>query len=150
MNIALDYDGTITADIDAWKSFCQLFRSRGHKVYIVTMRYPQEVDATVIYMQQWVDDVIFTSRKAKQPFIQQYYPQVTFDVWIDDHPKAILYDAEIAFGNSTPLGVVADSSGNLANITITGVDKITFEDVNELEQEALGLNISMDNVATEN
>lgn len=42
MNIALDYDGTYTADPDMWLRFVEEAQAAGHKVFIVTMRYESE------------------------------------------------------------------------------------------------------------
>lgn len=40
MNIALDYDGTITPDPELWKFFIARALDLGHKIDIVTMRFP--------------------------------------------------------------------------------------------------------------
>ena len=41
MKIALDYDGTITADKDFFKDLILLARKYGHKTTIVTMRHAE-------------------------------------------------------------------------------------------------------------
>lgn len=42
LDMGLDFDGTLTADPVGWGIFVKLMRARGHKVHIVTMRYPSE------------------------------------------------------------------------------------------------------------
>lgn len=42
MNIALDYDGTFTAAPNVFIELVKNMQTAGHKVYIVTMRYPSE------------------------------------------------------------------------------------------------------------
>lgn len=83
MKIALDYDGTFTRDPALWKIFIASAQSRGHEVYIVTMRYPTEPLA-----HETSCPVFFTSRNAKLKHMQELGH--TIDVWIDDMPHLIL------------------------------------------------------------
>lgn len=79
MRIALDYDGTYTADPKLWDSFIDCAHRRGHTVTCVTMRYPTEsieINCPVVY----------TSRKAKASAF-------TADVWIDDKPHWLFQDS---------------------------------------------------------
>lgn len=82
---ALDYDGTYTRDPELWDSWIKLATSRGHLVLCVTMRYQEE---TI----EMPCEVIYTSRKAKQPFMiaRGFRPP---DVWIDNEPKWLLEDS---------------------------------------------------------
>jgi hypothetical protein len=76
MNIALDWDGTYTADPELWDAFVQLAASRGHTVTLVTLRDPllEQVSTKL--------PVVYCSRTAKRKhFIA--------DVWIDDMPRWI-------------------------------------------------------------
>lgn len=77
MRIALDYDGTYTADPCLWDSFIERCRDR-HDVWIVTMRYPYEAINMNI-------PVIYTSRKPKIAYCEGN--GIYFDVWIDDQPE---------------------------------------------------------------
>jgi hypothetical protein len=77
MLIALDYDGTYTADLLLWDEFIVMANGRGHKVVIATMRYshePIEVGCPVIY----------TERQAKLPYLNAL--GIKPDIWIDDNP----------------------------------------------------------------
>lgn len=80
MRIALDYDNTYTLDPAFWDDFIAAAQQRGHKVQIVSMRYPHEnIEAPPA-------PVVYTSRKAKSGV-------ASADVWIDDSPQWIYQDA---------------------------------------------------------
>jgi hypothetical protein len=80
MVIALDYDGTFTADPALWNDFIRLALCQGHEVKIVTMRYPHEtVEGAPV-------DVVYTSRKAKKAAFAA-------DIWIDDAPHWVYMDS---------------------------------------------------------
>jgi len=81
MLIALDYDGTYTADPDLWDSFIAKAQSNGHEVKIVTMRFPSEP------IENAPVEVIYTSRKAK-------YNAIPAQIWIDDTPQFLFQDAK--------------------------------------------------------
>ncbi len=87
MLIALDYDGTYTADPVLWEDFICIAKARGHEVVVATMRYPSESIALV-------DDtvrVVYTSRCAKRPALLELGLLVA--IWIDDNPHWINQDA---------------------------------------------------------
>jgi hypothetical protein len=95
LNIALDYDGTYTEDPELWDMFIRKAREKGHKVYIVTMRCettPGEYDEVKHYLDDKVDGMIFTNRKAKAKFcwIER---GMSFDIWIDDNPQWVVQNA---------------------------------------------------------
>lgn len=79
MMIALDYDGTYTADRPFWDSVVALARKHGHEVKMVTMRTPEQSIECVGM------DVIYTSKRAKAGVFKA-------DVWIDDKPYFIGMD----------------------------------------------------------
>ncbi len=112
---ALDYDNTAHRDIDGWVMFTKLMRSRGHSVFLVTMRYPEEVcgepgaNPKFVPMAPELLDAVCgvytTGRKAKRPHMEAHGIKVT--VWIDDEPRTITEDAESIWpGNVTPRGHV--------------------------------------------
>jgi hypothetical protein len=94
MTISLDFDRTFTKDPDLWIAFCDLARARGHKVICVTMRNekPHQADEVRAAIGPHVDDIVFTSYKAKIPHVGGL--GVKIDVWIDDDPHTILNDIE--------------------------------------------------------
>ena len=79
MLIALDYDGTYTADPELWDLFISAARQRGHEVKIVTMRFPSEP------IENAPCEVIYTSRKAK-------YGAIPAQIYIDDTPQFLFQD----------------------------------------------------------
>lgn len=104
MIIGLDFDGTVTEDEDIFKIIIKLLRCSGHKVYIVTMRYPSEC---VCIKQEWgslVDGIIPTSRLAKLPAVTA--AGIKIDVWMDDNPRAINESAADIWGTPSDEGTV--------------------------------------------
>lgn len=83
MLIAIDYDGTYTADPWLWNHFIEMAQHRGHRVVCVTMRYPTEI---IDGMTCGPIDIVYTSRKAKALAFKA-------DVWIDDSPQWLLQDS---------------------------------------------------------
>lgn len=94
MLIALDYDGTYTADPGLWHSFIAASRARGHRIFVVTMRFPSEGREIEQRLGRHVDRIIFTAREAKRRHVQRLGHDV--DVWIDNHPEYIDGDASPA------------------------------------------------------
>ncbi len=97
MLIALDYDGTYTADPEMWDAFVMNARLRGHTVYCITMRYADassEAEQVKESLEGKVDKIIFTNRQAKKPFMLKHFNQCP-DVWIDDMPEFITESAQM-------------------------------------------------------
>jgi hypothetical protein len=91
MNISLDYDDTYTRDKYLWRSFIVLAKASGHNVYCVTMRSPAEGNDVRNDLSALVNQIIFTSRKAKKEAC--YKLGIHIDVWIDDMPLFVIKDA---------------------------------------------------------
>ena len=89
MNISLDYDDTYTRDPEFWNSFVRGALQRGHKVYCITLRSPQQSHEVYESLAALigVDNCIFTSMNAKKKFA--WDKGVRIDVWIDDMPDVI-------------------------------------------------------------
>lgn len=86
MLICIDYDGTYTEDPELWNLLIRVAKERGHKVICATMRFEQgEGDEVKRYLENKVDRIYFTGRKAKLEFLRDNY-NVNPDVWIDDNP----------------------------------------------------------------
>lgn len=90
MIIALDYDGTYTADPDLWLAFIHKARNRGHQVMIVTMRHEHENEAVERQLADKVDRIIYTGRKGKSRYMR--FLGIAVDIWIDDQPGWIFED----------------------------------------------------------
>jgi hypothetical protein len=92
MNVSLDYDSTYTKDPVLWDGVVAAMRARGHKVYLVTMRYNgHEAEVVKRALDNKVDAMYFTGRKGKRTFM--YDQGIHIDVWIDDQPDFIIMDA---------------------------------------------------------
>lgn len=94
MNIAIDYDETYTCDPQAWDDVIDIFRNRGHSVYIVTMRKLDPCESVKVMhdLDGKVDGIFFTGRKAKKDFM--YNLGIHISVWCDDNPFFVLHDAK--------------------------------------------------------
>ena len=66
MNFAFDYDGCANADVPTFIDVISTLQKAGHKVFIVTMRYPSECRQVIEDFSGLVDGIIPTSRKAKR------------------------------------------------------------------------------------
>jgi hypothetical protein len=91
MLFALDYDGTYTADPLLWDSFIITARAKGHRVFVVTMRSPEEGAELEQRFGRNVDRIVYTSREGKRACLERNGHQVS--VWIDNHPEFIVADA---------------------------------------------------------
>lgn len=87
MNIALDYDGTYTADSTLWDRFVADAKERGHKVWIVTCRRDTDENREDIGRPAGCL-VLFTNLSAKRWALEQRGLRV--DVWIDDDPDCVM------------------------------------------------------------
>lgn len=92
LTIALDYDGTFTADPEFWLKFIDEAKNQGHTVICVTMRYEHELDDTVFNEKlKKAIKIIPTGRKAKKKFLATIGQKI--DIWIDDQPDFLYEDA---------------------------------------------------------
>ncbi len=98
LNIALDFDGTYSEDPEGWGEWIALFKARGHKIYIVTMRFDHPEEHIPHFVRSIVDGIYYTEREAKRAFMVEQ--GISIDIWIDDRPEAVHMHAEQAFGRS--------------------------------------------------
>lgn len=91
MNISLDFDNTYTADPPLWDVFIDYCRVRGHTVYVVTARAPEQGREVMQSVGTRVGEsnVYFTSLQSKRRYMQAR--GIKIDVWIDDMPDGILH-----------------------------------------------------------
>lgn len=91
MNIGLDYDDTITADVELWELFVHLAKSRGHDVRIVTFRFatPHNYVNDDVYAvsERFGIPIIFCNGVQKDEVTKSL--DFPVDVWIDDFPVGI-------------------------------------------------------------
>ena len=90
MLIALDYDGTYTADPYLWDIFVEAATIKGHTIYCVTMRTEEEAKEIPKVLLDKVL-LICTNRMAKEPILISQ--GINIDIWIDDNPNWIYTDS---------------------------------------------------------
>lgn len=90
MLIAIDYDGTYSADKALWLRFINDAQQSGHTVICATMRFEEEL-GTVCDKLKKVVRIICTDRKAKKPALLAM--GIRPDIWIDDNPEWLFGDA---------------------------------------------------------
>jgi hypothetical protein len=89
MILCLDYDGTYDIDKKFWDTFIHNAKKHNHKIFCLTMRYPEEI----------VDipcEIIYTSRKAKKSFAMNYFMTHNIKpscvIFIEDTPEFLFQD----------------------------------------------------------
>lgn len=115
-NISFDYDNTITEDLYGFIEVIKLLRNRGHRIYIITMRYASEFISETKTFENMVDGIICTGRQPKKQAAQ--LAGVKIDIWIDDEPRAINESASQIWGTASEEGVIISRNHQ------TGEDRI--------------------------
>ena len=83
MKLAIDYDDTYTLDPGFWKEVFASAKSRGHEIFMVTMRHHVDsIDADIP-----PEDIYYTNCAAKRKYMEDRGFEM--DVWIDDNPKYV-------------------------------------------------------------
>ena len=88
--IAIDYDDTISLNIEAWKQIISLFSSLGAIVYVVTYRNSTQFEDMNLKIPN-IKDYIFTNAIAKRTYCEKIV-NIKVDIWIDDLPESIIFD----------------------------------------------------------
>lgn len=89
MNIAIDFDDTLTADAKLWEVFIDHARKLGHTVYCVTAR--RDTDDNRESIDEWMRmhgiklNVWYTGLQSKVEFMRA--KGIKIDIWIDDDPR---------------------------------------------------------------
>lgn len=109
MIIGLDWDGTTNRDMETFEKIVYTLKKAGHKVYIVTMRYPSECRFIPPKWNKIVDGVIPTSREPKRIVTEAL--GIKIDIWIDDFPEAVTMHARDIWGQASPEGVIVSTQG---------------------------------------
>lgn len=86
VTIAIDYDGTWTADPAAFGAFACLLRKRGHRVLVVTARVSGHGEVAR-ECEPHVDLVMYSGAAYKRDHCEALGEKV--DIWIDDMPGMI-------------------------------------------------------------
>jgi hypothetical protein len=95
IKVGLDWDGTVSEDVETFGKVVKTFLDAGHEVKVVTWRRPVEESEGC----KWGDledafdlwgfriPVIYCSGQAKRDF----YPA---DIWIEDNPAAVMFSLD--------------------------------------------------------
>lgn len=92
MNIAIDFDNTLTADPDLWGIFVDRAKKLGHRCYCVTARRDTEENNEIV--SEWMNEnqitipVFYTSLRSKVEYMQER--DIKIDIWIDDDPRTLV------------------------------------------------------------
>lgn len=90
LNIAVDFDGTFTADTVLWLTFMNEAKKAGHFVFIVTARNQEEDWCDLLsFIDKNGYEIFCTNGVAKKWYMQNIAGQ-RVDIWIDDKPEAIV------------------------------------------------------------
>ncbi len=93
MNIAFDYDDTITLDRPFWLNIIKSTLVRGHRAFIVSCRTDNIENLTSI--RDWLGDIgekvpiVLTNHTSKQEAVKLHNYKI--DVWVENNIGTILY-----------------------------------------------------------
>lgn len=93
MKIALDYDGTYTADKTLWGNFVSDAKKKKHDIRFVTYRDPlAENDLIKSAASKLGIKIVYTSGTAKRKHCEgiNWEPHI----WIDDKPESVTKDSK--------------------------------------------------------
>jgi hydroxymethylpyrimidine pyrophosphatase-like HAD family hydrolase len=88
--IAFDFDGTVSEYPHEFIAISTMFRTKGIKTAIVTLRHETEITSLLKEIRNEFDYFIFTGGRAKRPFMESKGHNVM--IWIDDRPEYIFHD----------------------------------------------------------
>lgn len=92
LNIALDFDGTFTADPEMYADYIRLARERGHQVFCVTCRRDTSENRDMIleFFERYGLRVttLFTGLRSKMQFCKE--AGIRIDNWWDDDPETLV------------------------------------------------------------
>lgn len=88
LHIAMDFDDTFTADVEAFLGVIATLERFGHRVYIVTARGREDIDEISRATGLSKGRIYCTGGSAKKWFMNR--TDVEIDIWIDDQPEMIL------------------------------------------------------------
>jgi 5'(3')-deoxyribonucleotidase len=91
VKVAVDFDRTITTDVDGWVGVMSTLRDRGFDVFVVTARSSQldrcgELD----WIEYQCDFPVFYTNGVAKKFWCLHNGPGEVDIWIDDKPENIL------------------------------------------------------------
>jgi len=93
MNIAFDYDDTITSDPRTFENAMEMFDRAGWYVYVVSGRL-HVAGRALAYLKDlpFIRGVYTTDYINKREFMED--KGIEIDVWVDDTPESIIYNLD--------------------------------------------------------
>ena len=88
--VAIDYDGTWTADPVAFEAFACLLARRGHTVILVTQRSTGHREVREAARCEGITAVVFAAKMSKRKACRAALFEV--DIWIDDNPVSVGFE----------------------------------------------------------
>lgn len=119
--VALDYDGTASLDVIAWRRICTTLRDRGFDVMIVTMRMAHHLDEVERDFGEYVSRIIHTSHRAKLPFVRAL--GINPSIWIDDCPHFVYLNVD---------GTIPEEPNSLKSMLIPDFAESIAQQVNHV------------------
>jgi len=94
MLIALDFDGTYTADPVVWDLIIKSLQERGHAVHIVTLR-DQNLDRLKDHDRFWNMGVrvVYCDGRSKLDVAKEM--GLEYDIWIEDDPRCVQHGSSL-------------------------------------------------------
>lgn len=92
MQIAIDFDNTLTEDASLWRGFIEAAQKNGHRCFCVTARRDTSDNHEII--DKWMADngidipIVCTSLRSKVQHVSKI--GIKIDIWIDDDPKTLV------------------------------------------------------------
>lgn len=86
LTIAIDFDGTWTADAALWQEFLRMAAARGHRLIIATGRTEPSADMARHGLPPGLP-VVFCGPRPKRSVVESRGYAV--DIWIDNEPGTI-------------------------------------------------------------
>lgn len=93
MNIAFDYDNTITSDPRLFEDVMSMFAAAGWDVYVVSGRL-HVAAKPLAYLRDlpFIQGVYTTDYQNKRGYMEE--KGIEIDVWVDDYPESIIYSLD--------------------------------------------------------
>ncbi len=92
MNIAIDFDNTLTADPKLWGNFIASAKTSGHRVICITARRDTDENREELqaYLEHWglALPTFYTGLSSKIHWAKKN--DIKIDIWIDDDPTTLV------------------------------------------------------------
>lgn len=78
------------------KAALKFWKSKGHRLYLITARKPEVVDTTKLIIENYFKNIFYKVIIChKTECKEEYFVNERLDVWVDDSPKGISISMEL-------------------------------------------------------